>query len=139
MKLVTIRVLMLAGDFSEDYEVMVPFQTLETLGIKVDIVCPGKKPGDKIKTAVHDFEGDQTYVERPGHAVVINADFDTILPSNYDALYITGGRAPEYLRLKGASDSALLHRQAETAGSCLSRSADTHSRRCCPGKKADGV
>lgn len=93
------RVLMLAGDFAEDYEVMVPFQTLQTLGIQVDVVCPGKKIGDKIKTAIHDFEGDQTYVERLGHSFIINADFDAIKFCDYNALYITGGRAPEYLRL----------------------------------------
>lgn len=93
------RVLMLAGDFSEDYEVMVPFQTLETLGIKVDVVCPGKKQGEKIKTAVHDFEGDQTYAERLGHTFTLNAGFDTVKLCDYDGFYITGGRAPEYLRL----------------------------------------
>lgn len=93
------RVLMLAGDFSEDYEVMVPFQTLITLGIEVDVVCPGKKAGQKIKTAIHDFEGDQTYVERLGHGFVLNSNFDESKSCNYDGLYITGGRAPEYLRL----------------------------------------
>ncbi|BAK98949.1 peptidase C56 family protein [Oscillibacter valericigenes Sjm18-20] len=93
------RVLMLAGDFSEDYEVMVPFQTLETLGIKVDVVCPGKKAGQKIKTAIHDFEGDQTFAERQGHGFTLTADFENINPGVYSGLYITGGRAPEYLRL----------------------------------------
>ena len=75
------RVLMLAGDFSEDYEVMVPFQTLETLGIRVDVVCPGKKAGQKIKTAIHDFERDQTFVERPGHGFTLTADFENMDPS----------------------------------------------------------
>lgn len=89
----------LAGDFSEDYEVMVPFQTLETLGIKVDVVCPGKKAGQKIKTAIHDFEGDQTFAERQGHGFTLTADFENINPGVYSGLYITGGRAPEYLRL----------------------------------------
>lgn len=93
------RVLMLTGDFSEDYEVMVPYQALEMLGIKVDAVSPGKVPGQVIKTAIHDFEGDQTYVERLGHSFTINADFESINFRNYDGLYICGGRAPEYLRL----------------------------------------
>ncbi len=93
---------MLAGDFSENYEVMVPFQTLETLGIRVDVVCPGKKAGQKIKTAIHDFEGDQTFVERPGHGFSLTANFENVDPSDYSGLYITGGRAPEYLRLNPA-------------------------------------
>ncbi len=93
------KVLLLAGDFTEDYETMVPFQTLEVLGYKVDAVCPGKKTGDTIKTAIHDFEGYQTYSEKVGHNFVINADFDKINVNEYAGLFITGGRAPEYLRL----------------------------------------
>jgi len=93
------RVLLLAGDFVEDYEIMVPFQTLLTLGVQVDAVCPGRKSGDKIRTAVHDFEGDQTYSEKPGHNFTLNADFTTIKETDYDGLMIPGGRAPEYLRL----------------------------------------
>lgn len=93
------KILMLVGDFVEDYEAMVPFQMLQMVGHKVDAVCPGKKPGDVVKTAVHDFEGDQTYIERRGHNFRINADFDTINPEDYDGLVIPGGRAPEYLRL----------------------------------------
>lgn len=93
------RILMLAGDYTEDYEVMVPFQALMMAGIKVDVVCPGKKAGEFIKTAIHDFEGDQTYSEKPGHNFVLNASFDYLKLDLYDGLFLTGGRAPEYLRL----------------------------------------
>ena len=93
------KILMLVGDFVEDYEAMVPFQILTMVGHTVHTVCPDKKAGDKVKTAVHDFVGDQTYVELTGHQFVVNADFDTVDPKNYDALVIPGGRAPEYLRL----------------------------------------
>ena len=93
------RVLLLAGDFVEDYEIMVPFQTLLTVGVQVDTVCPGKNAGDKIRTAIHDFEGDQTYSEKPGHNFTLNADFATIKEADYHGLLIPGGRAPEYLRL----------------------------------------
>ncbi|RKY02692.1 protease [Candidatus Poribacteria bacterium] len=93
------RVLMLVGDFVEDYEAMVPFQMLKMVGLEVDAVCPDKKAGDKVKTAVHDFEGDQTYSEKPGHNFAITADFDRINPEDYDGLVIPGGRAPEYIRL----------------------------------------
>jgi len=93
------KILMLVGDFVEDYEVMVPFQMLLMVGHKVDAVCPGKKAGQKVKTAVHDFEGDQTYSEKPGHNFTLNATFDEIKPEDYDALVIPGGRAPEYIRL----------------------------------------
>lgn len=93
------KVLMLAGDFTEDYEVMVPFQALEMVGFKVDVVCPDKNTGEYIKTAIHDFEGDQTYTEKVGHNFVLNASFNYLKLEEYDGLYITGGRAPEYLRL----------------------------------------
>ncbi len=94
-----IRVLLLAGDFVEDYEIMVPFQTLLTVGVRVDTVCPGKKAGDHVRTAIHDFEGDQTYSEKPGHNFSLNADFDSVHPVDYQGLLIPGGRSPEYLRL----------------------------------------
>lgn len=84
------RVLLLAGDFVEDYEAFVPIQTLQTLGIAVDVVCPGKKAGDKCKTAVHDFEGDQTYTEKPGHLLAITAEFDAVDTSTYDGLVVPG-------------------------------------------------
>ena len=93
------KILMIVGDFVEDYEVMVPFQMLIMVGHQVDAVCPDKKAGDTVKTAVHDFIGDQTYVELTGHRFMLNADFDKINIADYDALVIPGGRAPEYLRL----------------------------------------
>jgi protease I len=93
------KILMLVGDFVEDYEAMVPFQILTMVGHTVHTVCPGKKVGDTVKTAVHDFVGDQTYVELPGHRFAINAAFEEVKPADYDALVIPGGRAPEYLRL----------------------------------------
>jgi protease I len=93
---------MLVGDYVEDYEIMVPFQTLLMVGHAVHAVCPDKKAGEKVRTAVHDFEGDQTYSEKPGHNFTLNATFGEIKPANYDALVIPGGRAPEYLRLNEA-------------------------------------
>jgi protease I len=93
------RILMLVGDFAEDYETMVPFQALLMVGHHVHAVCPSKKSGDRIRTAVHDFEGDQTYSEKPGHNFRLNASFADVNPFDYDALVIPGGRAPEYLRL----------------------------------------
>lgn len=93
------KILMLVGDFVEDYEVMVPFQALQMVGHTVHAVCPGKKAGDKVRTAVHDFEGDQTYSEKPGHNFVLNATFEEVKVADYDALLIPGGRAPEYIRL----------------------------------------
>src|SRR5512139_2016901 len=93
------KILMLVGDFVEDYEAMVPFQILTMVGHAVDTVCPGKKKGETVKTAVHDFVGDQTYAELPGHRFAITATFEEVRPGDYDALVIPGGRAPEYLRL----------------------------------------
>jgi protease I len=93
------KILLLAGDFVEDYEVMVPFQTLLTVGHEVHAVCPGKPAGDFVLTAIHDFEGHQTYSEKPGHRFRLNHSFDAVRPADYDALVIPGGRAPEYLRL----------------------------------------
>ncbi|MDZ8092517.1 MAG: DJ-1/PfpI family protein [Nostoc sp. DedQUE05] len=93
------KLLMLVGDYVEDYEVMVPFQTLQVVGHTVHAVCPDKKAGDKVRTAVHDFEGDQTYSEKPGHNFTLNATFAEVEATTYDALVIPGGRAPEYLRL----------------------------------------
>ncbi|TPX58031.1 hypothetical protein SpCBS45565_g08092 [Spizellomyces sp. 'palustris'] len=93
------KILMIVGDFVEDYEVMVPYQALEAFGFKVDTVCPDKKPGDTVITAVHDFEGFQTYTEKQGHKFEVNADLYSIVLEHYDGLYVPGGRAPEYLRL----------------------------------------
>jgi protease I len=93
------KILMLVGDYVEDYEVMVPFQALSMVGHSVHAVCPGKKAGDSVRTAIHDFEGDQTYSEKRGHNFAVNATFDEVKADSYDALVIPGGRAPEYLRL----------------------------------------
>ena len=93
------KILMLVGDYVEDYEVMVPFQMLLMVGHDVHAVCPGKKAGETVATAIHDFEGDQTYSEKRGHNFMLNATFDEAKPDTYDALVIPGGRSPEYLRL----------------------------------------
>jgi len=93
------RILLLAGDYVEDYEVMVPFQALQMVGHTVVAVCPGKIAGEFVRTAIHDFEGDQTYSEKRGHNFVLNGNFDEIKAESYDALVLPGGRAPEYLRL----------------------------------------
>jgi protease I len=93
------NILMIVGDFVEDYEVMVPFQTLLAVGHRVHAVCPGKAAGESIATAIHDFEGQQTYSEKRGHNFALNASFAEIRPENYDVLVIPGGRAPEYLRM----------------------------------------
>ncbi|GFE92818.1 DJ-1/PfpI family protein [Acetobacter persici] len=94
-----VRLLMLAGDYVEDYEIMVPYQALLMVGYKVDVVSPGKKAGDKVLTAIHDFEGAQTYSEKPGHAFELNATFEEIDTDDYIGLIIPGGRAPEHLRM----------------------------------------
>src|SRR6478735_5996609 len=93
------KILMLVGDYVEDAEAMVPFQALAMVGHTVHAACAGKKAGEKVRTAVHDFEGDQTYSEKPGHNFALNATFDEIRPETYDALVLPGGRAPEYIRL----------------------------------------
>jgi len=93
------KILFLTGDFTEDYETMVPFQMLEMVGYEVHAVCPGKKKGEFVKTAIHDFEGDQTYSEKPGHNFTLNYSFDKVNVSDYAGLILPGGRAPEYLRL----------------------------------------
>ena len=93
------KILMLVGDYVEDYEVMVPFQALLMVGHTVHAICPNKRAGDTVRTAIHDFEGDQTYSEKRGHNFTLNATFDDIIASSYDALVIPGGRAPEYIRL----------------------------------------
>ncbi len=93
------KILMIVGDFVEDYEAMVPKQMLQMLGHHVDVVCPGKSAGDYVITAIHDFDGYQTYSEKPGHRFAITADWRGLVAANYDALVLPGGRAPEYLRL----------------------------------------
>ncbi|PLW76845.1 DJ-1/PfpI family protein [Cohaesibacter celericrescens] len=97
-----VRIIIIAGDYSEDYEVMVPYQALLMLGFIVDVACPGKKKGEFIRTAIHEFEGEQTYSEKPGHLFRLNASFGVIEAEQYDGLYLAGGRACEYLRLNGA-------------------------------------
>src|SRR3984957_11939767 len=95
----TAKLLMIVGDYVEDYEAMVPFQALQMVGHTVHAVCPDKKAGEFVRTAIHDFEGDQTYSEKRGHNFTLNATFAEIRAEDYDALVIPGGRAPEYLRL----------------------------------------
>ncbi|MFH0824198.1 MAG: DJ-1/PfpI family protein [Pseudomonadota bacterium] len=103
------KILMLVGDFVEDYEVMVPFQALSMVGHLVHAVCPDKKAGDIVRTSVHDFEGDQTYSEKRGHNFTLNADFASVKPEEYDALVIPGGRAPEYIRLNKKVQEIVRH------------------------------
>ena len=103
------KILMLCGDYCEDYETMVPFQALLAVGHTVHAVCPDKKAGDSIKTAIHDFEGAQTYSEKPGHNFTLNASFADIQVASYDALVIPGGRGPEYLRTYPAVVAAVRH------------------------------
>ncbi len=103
------KILMITGDFTEDYETMVPFQALMAMGHEVDAVCPGKKAGETVATSIHDFEGDQTYTEKRGHNFALNATFADIDLAAYDALIIPGGRAPEYLRLDGEVIAAVKH------------------------------
>jgi protease I len=93
------KLLMIVGDYVEDYEAMVPFQALQAVGHIVHAVCPGKKAGDTVRTSIHDFEGDQTYSEKPGHNFALNYTFSAVNPADYDGLILPGGRAPEYLRL----------------------------------------
>lgn len=93
------RILLIVGDFVEDYEVMVPFQMLQMVGCEPHAVCPDKLSGEMVTTAIHDFEGHQTYTEKPGHQFRLNASFDEVTEANYDALLLPGGRSPEYLRV----------------------------------------
>jgi len=103
------KILMLTGDYTEDYETMVPFQALLMVGHTVHAACPGKKTGEQVRTAIHDFEGDQTYSEKPGHNFTLNASFAEVDPATYDALVIPGGRAPEYLRLNAEVIAVVQH------------------------------
>jgi protease I len=98
-KMGTKKILMIVGDYVEDYEVMVPFQALQMVGHTVHTVCPDRTEGECVRTAIHDFEGDQTYSEKPGHNFTLNATFNELKATDYDALVIPGGRSPEYLRL----------------------------------------
>jgi protease I len=109
--------LLLAGDFVEDYEIMVPFQALQAVGFTVHAVCPGKKAGEQVRTAIHDFEGDQTYTEKRGHDFTLNARFDSVKVEHYAGLVIPGGRAPEYLRLNATSCGSFASSQRPTSRS----------------------
>ena len=102
-------ILMIVGDFGEDYEIMVPFQALQMVGHDVDAVCPDRESGESIKTAIHDFRGDQTYMESRGHNFELNATMDDVTPAEYDALCVPGGRAPEYLRTHDAVTDVVKH------------------------------
>jgi protease I len=103
------KILMICGDYCEDYETMVPFQALLAVGHQVHAVCPDKKAGEQIKTAIHDFEGAQTYSEKPGHHFTLNASFAEVRPQDYDALVLPGGRGPEYLRTYPTVVAAVRH------------------------------
>lgn len=103
------KILMLVGDYVEDYEVMVPFQALQMVGHVVHAICPDKKVGDTVRTAIHDFDGAQTYSEKPGHLFTLNAEFDATRAEDYDGLLIPGGRAPEYIRLNPRVLSMVRH------------------------------
>ena len=103
------KILMICGDYCEDYETMVPFQALLAVGHQVHAVCPDKKAGEQIKTAIHDFEGAQTYSEKPGHHFTLNASFAEVRPQDYDALVLPGGRGPEYLRTYPTGVAAVRH------------------------------
>jgi len=94
------KILMLVGDFTEEYEIFVFQQGMEAVGHTVDVVCPDKKAGDILTTSLHDFEGHQTYTEKLGHNFVINKTFAEAeaKPEAYDAVYCAGGRGPEYIR-----------------------------------------
>jgi protease I len=103
------RILMLAGEFSEEYEIFVFEQAMTAVGHVVHVVCPGKRAGDKISTSLHDFEGGQTYTEKPGHLQTINATFADVDPATYDAIYVAGGRGPEYIRINKTVQSMVRH------------------------------
>jgi len=107
------KLLLITGDFAEDYEVMVPFQALQAVGHEVDAVCPDKEAGETVKTAVHDFRGDQTYLEERGHDFELTATLDEVDPADYDGLVLPGGRAPEYIRNYDSVIDAVEHFFAE--------------------------
>ena len=140
------KILMLVGDYVEDYEVMVPFQALLMVGHQVDAVCPNKGAGDSVRTAIHDFEGDQTYSEKRGHNFRLNAAFDEVQPQDYDALVIPGGRAPEYIRLNArvleivrhfaGADKPLAAICHGVAGACSSGRAPGKDMQLLPGRCA---
>ena len=103
------KILMLTGDFSEEYEIFVFEQAMHAVGHNVDVVCPDKKAGDVLKTSLHDFEGDQSYTEKPGHNYTLNKTFSEVNPAEYDAIYIAGGRGPEYIRIDKRVQAIVRH------------------------------
>ena len=134
------KILMITGDFTEDYETMVPFQALQAVGHTVHAVCPDKKSGDTVATAIHDFEGDQTYTEKPGHRFALNADFTGLNPADYDALVVPGGRAPEYLRLNEDVKKLVRHffeTEKPVAAICHGAQLLAAAVRARPGRPAD--
>ncbi|MFL9503723.1 DJ-1/PfpI family protein (plasmid) [Rhodopseudomonas palustris] len=92
------KILMLCGEFTEEYEIYVFQQGMEAVGHTVHVICPDKKKGEMIQTSLHDFEGHQTYIERFGHLAEINKTFSEVDLNEYDAVYCAGGRGPEYIR-----------------------------------------
>ena len=123
------KILLLAGDFTEDYETMVPFQALSMLGYQVDAVCPGKKAGEFIKTAIHDFEGDQTYTEKPGHLFKLTKTFDEVDFDDYIGLFITNGSQSNF-------SGEMFRKKWKTSSSYLPCSTGSYCSRCCMRKKA---
>ncbi|HET7715423.1 MAG TPA: DJ-1/PfpI family protein [Bauldia sp.] len=103
------KILMLVGDFTEEYEIFVFDQAMEAVGHEVDIVCPDKKAGELLHTSLHDFEGHQTYTEKLGHIHHVTKTFSKVDPADYDAVYIAGGRGPEYIRIDKRVQSILRH------------------------------
>lgn len=90
------KVLILTGDAAEDLEVMYPYQRLLEEGYEVHIAAPSKK---KLQFVVHDFvDGFDTYTEKPGHSWPADVAFADVDPSDYVAVVVPGGRAPEYIR-----------------------------------------
>jgi protease I len=132
------KILMLVGDYVEDYEVMVPFQALLMVGHTVHAVCPGKRAGQSVRTAVHDFEGDQTYSEKRGHNFSLNATFEEVRAEDYDALVIPGGRAPEYLRMNTKVLEVVRHFAAGQKTNCGDLSCGSNSHGCGRGRRQEG-
>lgn len=90
------KVLILAGDAAEALETMYPLQRLKEEGFTVHVAAPKRKP---IQTVVHDFEPHMdTYTEKLGYRVPVDLAFSEVKPEEYDALYLPGGRAPEWIR-----------------------------------------
>lgn len=101
------KILILTGDAAESLEVMYPYQRLREEGYEVLIAAPSKK---KLHFVVHDFEpGYDTYTEKPGYGWDADLAFTDVNPSDYAALVIPGGRAPEYIRNDSACQKIVRH------------------------------